>query len=147
MSRVLSEAATNRETATFPTQVAARWHRAATGLAALLAAATLLAPVSAQATTVRLDTDAGWTLVGYSSDALLLAQNGFSYQSSIAYGCFGCFLHLHDDSGILESTISSVDGYRFDARDFNVGADRGPIGRRTLSDRRDGTANTMTRTP
>jgi Na+/proline symporter len=54
MSRVLSEAATNREIATFPAHVAARWRKAAAGLAALLAAATLLAPVSAQATTVSL---------------------------------------------------------------------------------------------
>ena len=121
MSRILSKAASSHAIPASPGRVAARWRRAAAGAAALVAA-TLLGPVSAEATTVRLGTDGGpmETDVGGGWELLYL-QNGFTWQGSISYCCpGGVNTYLHDDSGISESVFSSVDGYRFDALDFDL---------------------------
>ena len=102
----------------FPDRVTRRRKRAA---AALAAALSLLGPASAEAVTVRIGKDAG-PLGGYVEDpALVRFQNGFSWQGSISYCCSsGVMAYLHDDSGISTSVFTSVDGYRFDALDFDL---------------------------
>ena len=124
MSRILSEAAASRAIPTFPGRVTARWRKAAAGVAAALAAVALLAPASAQATTVRLGaggTGGGGAIIDGMEIQYL--QSGFTWQGSVAYCCYDeMAAYLHDDSGISTSVFSSVDGYRFDALDFSLSA-------------------------
>ncbi len=81
----------------------------------------LLGPASAQTTTVRLGAGSGPVETHTDGWAIIFLQNGFTWQGSVSYAS-GEFGYLHDDFGISTSVFSSVDGYRFDALDFDAAA-------------------------
>lgn len=81
-----------------------------TAVASLFATLALSAELSASTLTFA----GGVDCFGFDEQAATCAQNGFSYQTSIAYAIPGT-MYLHDDSGVLASQVKRLDGGRFNA--------------------------------